>query len=97
MINNKARLTLDEIRLPPSRFPEGLGSEGFAASVPVSCRAALPAAKAFLKSLAPHTLYAGNKLHRGQRLHTRNHKSELPLENATENPLGISSQIPLGK
>ena len=30
---------------------------------------------------------------RGKILHTRNHKSEIPLENATEHPLDISSKI----
>ena len=33
----------------------------------------------------------------GKRLHTRNHTSEIPLENATENPLDISSGNPLEK
>ena len=33
----------------------------------------------------------------GKRLHTRNHKSEVPLGNATENPLETSSNYPLEK
>ena len=34
---------------------------------------------------------------RGKILHTRNHKSETPLANATESPLDISSKHPLHK
>ena len=34
---------------------------------------------------------------RGKRLHARNHKSEIPLENAMENPFVDSSRIPLDK
>ena len=30
---------------------------------------------------------------RGERLHTRNHKSEIPLENTTANPLDSSSKL----
>ena len=33
---------------------------------------------------------------RGKILHTRNHKSEIPLENATEHPLAISRKIHWG-
>ena len=34
---------------------------------------------------------------RGKILHTRNHKSEIPLENASENRLDFSSENPLGE
>ena len=34
-------------------------------------------------------------LTRGKILHTRNHKSENPLENTTENPLDNPSENPL--
>ena len=33
----------------------------------------------------------------GNRLHTRNHKSEAPLENATDNPLDNSSESSIGQ
>ena len=34
---------------------------------------------------------------RGERLHARTRESENPLEDATESPLDISSEHPLGK
>ena len=34
---------------------------------------------------------------RGERLHTRTRKRELPSEDATESPLDLSSENPLGK
>ena len=37
------------------------------------------------------------RLARGKILHTRNHKSEIPLEHTSENPLDNSSENPLGK
>ena len=40
---------------------------------------------------------ARGSLSRGKILHTRHHKSEIPLENATDNLLGMSSEHPLEK
>ena len=39
----------------------------------------------------------GGRVSWGERLHTRNHTSEIPSENATESPLDTSSKNPLGK